>query len=61
MNQKCLLLVEDEPDLRLIMADSFSDAGFEVVEAEDGDVAVKILEYHPQIDLLITEPIAKSR
>jgi len=55
MRQKCLLLVEDEPNLRLMMADSFSDAGFEVVEAEDGDVAVKILECYPQIDLLVTD------
>jgi CheY-like chemotaxis protein len=55
MSQKCLLLVEDEPDLRLTMADSFSDAGFNVVEAEDSDLAVRILEHHPQIDLLVTD------
>lgn len=55
MSQKCLLLVEDEFDLRLIMADSLSAAGFKVVEAEDGDQAVRILERHPQIDLLVTD------
>jgi DNA-binding response OmpR family regulator len=55
MSQKCLLLVEDESDLRLMMADSLSDAGFNVIEAEDGDQAVKILERHPQIDLLVTD------
>jgi CheY-like chemotaxis protein len=55
MNQKCLLLVEDESELRLTMADSLSAAGFKVVEAEDGDQAVKILEHHPQIDVLVTD------
>nr|WP_294526248.1 response regulator [uncultured Rhodopila sp.] len=55
MNQKCLLLVEDEYDLRLTMAECLSAAGFKVVEAEDGDHAVRILERHPQIDLLVTD------
>jgi CheY-like chemotaxis protein len=55
MSQKCLLLVEDEPELRLMLADSLSAAGFDVVEAGDGDQAVEILERHPQIDLLVTD------
>jgi DNA-binding response OmpR family regulator len=55
MSQKRLLLVEDEPDLRLMLADSFSDAGFKVLEAEDADRAVRILERLPGIDLLVTD------
>nr|WP_294516180.1 response regulator [uncultured Rhodopila sp.] len=55
MSQKCLLLVEDESDLRLMMADSLLNAGFAVVEAENGDQAVKILAQHPRIDLLVTD------
>ena len=55
MMQKCILLVEDESDLRVMMADSLSAAGFNVVEAEDGDQASEILEHHPQIDLLVTD------
>jgi CheY-like chemotaxis protein len=36
-----ILLVDDEPDVRRILAEHFSDAGHEVVEAEDPDSAVK--------------------
>ena len=34
MNEKRLLLVEDHSELRLLIAEAFFDAGFEVVEAE---------------------------
>jgi CheY-like chemotaxis protein len=37
------------------MVDSLSDAGFVVLEAENGDQAVKILAQHPRIDLLVTD------
>jgi CheY-like chemotaxis protein len=47
--------VEDESDLRTVMADSLSDAGFKVLEAEDGDHAVAILEDCERIDLLVTD------
>jgi DNA-binding NtrC family response regulator len=39
-----VLVVEDEPQLRIALADAFEDAGFTVIEASDGDCAVRILE-----------------
>jgi CheY-like chemotaxis protein len=38
---RTLLLVDDEEDVRGVLADHFRDAGFEVTEAEDPDMAVK--------------------
>jgi DNA-binding response OmpR family regulator len=50
-----LLLVEDELLIRLWLAESLSAAGFEVVEAEDGDQAMLLMEQPEAFDLLITD------
>ncbi len=39
----CVLLVEDEPVIREIMAESLLDAGYLVVEASSGDEALGII------------------
>jgi CheY-like chemotaxis protein len=52
---KRLLLVEDEFLIRLLLADSLTEAGFEVVEAEDGDEAVQMLDRLDGLDLLLTD------
>jgi CheY-like chemotaxis protein len=36
-----LLLVDDESDVRQVLAESFTGAGYQVIEAEDTDAAVK--------------------
>jgi len=52
----CILLVEDEPLIRSIMADEFLDAGFRVIEAQDGDEAIAILADPPiRFTLLVTD------
>jgi CheY-like chemotaxis protein len=38
---RTLLLVDDEEDVRAILAERFRDAGYEVTEAEDPDMAMK--------------------
>lgn len=48
-----LLLVEDEPLVRMTTADALAELGFEVVEAEDG--ADGLSRLHPPPDLLITD------
>jgi CheY-like chemotaxis protein len=50
-----LLLVEDNSDFRMTLADSLSDAGFEVTEAENGDRAIEIIQHRDQIDLVVTD------
>ena len=50
-----MLLVEDESLLRLIMAEALLDDGFEVVEARDGDEAVRLLGGGATFDVLFTD------
>lgn len=40
----CILLVEDEVLIRLMLADELRDAGHQVIEASDADEALVILE-----------------
>ncbi len=49
-----LLLVEDEFLIRLTLAETLQDAGYEVVEAEDADEALAHLATGP-VDLLLTD------
>ena len=52
----CVLLVEDEPLIREIMSESLQDAGYEVLEVENGDVAVALMHRPPRkFSLLVTE------
>lgn len=37
---KCVLIVEDETDIREAMAEAITDAGFEVFQAENGQVGL---------------------
>ena len=52
----CILLVEDEFLIRLILTEELADAGFEVREAENGDQAARLIENPPtDFSLLITD------
>jgi DNA-binding response OmpR family regulator len=52
----CILLVEDEPLIRLILADELQREGFHVVEARDGDAAVEVIAASATpITMLITD------
>lgn len=55
MSRRRVLLVEDEFLVRLILSDALSDAGFEVVEAGDGEDGVRLLESSPGFDVIITD------
>lgn len=50
-----VLVVEDEPLLRLDMADHLADEGFEVIEASNADEAIRALESDSRIRLLFTD------
>lgn len=51
----CVLIVEDEPLVRIDIADYLSDRGFEVLEAANADDAIVLLETVPRIRLLFTD------
>lgn len=50
-----VLVVEDEPLLRLDAIDLIEEAGFEVVEATNADQALRLLERDPDICILFTD------
>nr|WP_188579713.1 PAS domain-containing protein [Azorhizobium oxalatiphilum] len=50
-----ILLVDDEPLIRMLAAEQLAELGYAVIEAEDGPSALKILNSANPISLLITD------
>lgn len=50
-----VLVVEDEPLLRMLAVDVVEDAGFEAIEAANADLALTILESRPDIRIVFTD------
>lgn len=52
---KTILAVDDSRTMRDMVAHTLKGAGFDVVSAEDGEAALKLLEQGGKIDLIITD------
>jgi signal transduction histidine kinase/DNA-binding response OmpR family regulator len=52
-----VLVVEDEPDVRLMAVEMLTHLGYDVLEAADGDEAAKILEDTANIDLIFSDVV----
>ena len=52
---KKILTVDDSKTMREMVSRTLTGAGFEVLEAIDGQDAVKALANNPKIDLIITD------
>lgn len=50
-----ILWVEDEPDMREILADELLDAGYSVIQAANGLEALTLLRGHTQPDLILCD------
>ncbi len=50
-----VLVVDDEPTVRMLVGEVLSDLGYNAIEAEDGAAGLKILNSDKRIDLLITD------
>jgi CheY-like chemotaxis protein len=50
-----VLLVEDEPAVRMVMADVLRDNGYTVMEAATGDHALRQIRSSARIDLLLSD------
>lgn len=50
-----VLVVDDEPLIRLYAVDILGDAGFPCVEAGDGCEALEMLDAHPEVTVLFTD------
>ncbi len=55
--RKTVLVVEDQADVRKVAVGFLKSFGYRVVEAEDGIIALGILQAQPDIDLLFTDII----
>ncbi|MBC9175651.1 response regulator [Pseudoroseomonas ludipueritiae] len=50
-----VLVVDDEPFIRIVIAEALDGAGHFAIEAENADVAMDLLHADPGIDVLITD------
>ena len=50
-----VLVVDDEPSIRMLIADVLTDLGYAAVEAEDGAAGLKALRSQTRVDLLVTD------
>ncbi|HTO33999.1 MAG TPA: response regulator [Pararhizobium sp.] len=55
ISKRIVLVVEDEPLLRMMAVDLVEDAGFEAIEATNADEAVAILESRTDIRIVFTD------
>lgn len=52
---KTVLVIDDEPTVRMLMVDALTDAGYSCLQAADGPTGLRILQSNAQIDLLVTD------
>ncbi|MDQ8028560.1 MAG: PAS domain S-box protein [Brevundimonas sp.] len=50
-----VLLIDDEPTVRMLAAEVLGDAGYTVIEAVDGPSGLQVLNSGAKIDLLVTD------
>ncbi len=50
-----VLVVDDEPTVRMLVADVLSDLGYCAIEAEDGPSGLRALQNSARVDLLVTD------
>lgn len=55
IGKRIVLVVEDEPLLRMMAVNLVEDAGFEAIEAANADEAVAILESRADIRIIFTD------
>jgi CheY-like chemotaxis protein len=50
-----VLIVDDEPTVRMLIGDTLGDLGYQAIEAADAASGLKVLESDVEIDLLVTD------
>ena len=50
-----VLVVDDEPTVRMLVSEVLTDLGYTAIEAEDGAAGLKVLNSDSRIDLLVTD------
>ena len=52
---EAVLVVDDEPMIRMLIADVLKDLGYATIEVEDGASGLKVLQTATRINLLVTD------
>jgi PAS domain S-box-containing protein len=50
-----VLVIDDEPTIRMLIAEVLAESGYAVIEAPDGPAGLKVLDSNARVDLLITD------
>jgi signal transduction histidine kinase/CheY-like chemotaxis protein len=50
-----VMIVDDEPTVRMLVTDVLHDQGYTAIEAKDGPEALQVLQSNTRVDLLITD------
>jgi CheY-like chemotaxis protein len=50
-----VLIVDDEPSVRMLVSDVLEDLGYTAIEAADGPTGLKIMQSDVRLDLLVTD------
>jgi PAS domain S-box-containing protein len=50
-----VLIVDDEPSIRMLLAEVLAELGYTAIEAADGSSALRVLQSDTRIDLLVTD------
>ena len=54
-NGETVLVIDDEPSVRMLIVDTLVDRGYSCIEAGDGAAGIKVLVGRTRIDLLVTD------
>ena len=55
VDPRTILVVEDEPFIRMSAVATLEDAGFWVLEAQNSAEALEILSRHPEVSIMVTD------
>lgn len=55
IDPRTILVVEDEPFIRMSTVATLEDAGFWVLEAQNSVEALDILSRHPEVSIMVTD------
>jgi CheY-like chemotaxis protein len=50
-----VLVVDDEPFVRVVVAEALAEVGYLILEAEDAEAALDLLNANPNIGVLVTD------
>ena len=56
--KQTILVVDDEPEIRKLVAAMLTKGGYRVFSADSGETAIRLFKNNPDTDLLLTDVVA---